>query len=33
MPNLVQVIYNQTGKSKSTNTFGMREMQEKAVEG
>ncbi|MCU0350752.1 MAG: hypothetical protein MUF43_07980 [Flavobacterium sp.] len=33
MPNLVEVIYDQTGKSKSTNPFGMREMQEKAYEG
>jgi superfamily II DNA or RNA helicase len=30
MPNLVEVTYNQTGKSKKTNAFGMREMQEKA---
>ncbi|WET69088.1 DEAD/DEAH box helicase [Sphingobacterium sp.] len=33
MPNLVHVTYGQTGKSKSTNAFGMREMQEKAYEG
>ena len=33
MPNLVEVTYNQTGKSKSTNPYGMREMQEKAYEG
>lgn len=33
MPNLIQVEYDQTGKSKSTNTLGMREMQEKAYEG
>ncbi len=33
MPNLVNVTYNQTGKSKSTNKLGMREMQEKAYEG
>ncbi len=33
MPNLVHVTYNQTGKSKSTNGLGMREMQEKAYEG
>lgn len=33
MPNLVHVQYNQTGKSKSTNALGMREMQEKAYEG
>jgi hypothetical protein len=32
MPNLVEVTYAQTGKSKSTNEFGMREMQEKAYE-
>ncbi len=32
MPNLVKVDYEQTGKSKSTNKFGMREMQEKAYE-
>ena len=30
MPNLVEVNYEQTGESKSTNEFGMREMQEKA---
>ncbi len=24
MPNIVHVQYNQTGKSKSTNEFGMR---------
>lgn len=30
MPNLVEVTYNQTGKSKKTNALGMREMQEKA---
>jgi hypothetical protein len=30
MPNLVEVNYKQTGKSKSTNAFGMRDMQEKA---
>jgi superfamily II DNA or RNA helicase len=33
MPNLVHVTYDQTGKSKNTNAFGMREMQEKAYEG
>lgn len=33
MPNLVDVTYQQTGKSKSTNELGMREMQEKAYEG
>ncbi|WP_298367560.1 DEAD/DEAH box helicase [uncultured Lutibacter sp.] len=32
MPNLVEVTYNQTGKSKSTNELGMREMQERAFE-
>jgi len=32
MPNLVEVKYEQTGKSKSTNEFGMREMQAKAYE-
>ena len=30
MPDLVHVTYQQTGKSKSTNQFGMREMQERA---
>ena len=30
MPNLVEVTYAQTGKSKKTNEFGMREMQERA---
>lgn len=30
MTNLVEVTYDQTGKSKSTNAFGMRQMQEKA---
>lgn len=29
MPNLVHVTYNQTGKSKSTNVLGMREMQQR----
>jgi len=33
MPNLVHVEYDQSGKSKSTNALGMREMQEKAYEG
>lgn len=33
MPNLINVTYNQTGQSKSTNALGMREMQEKAFEG
>jgi superfamily II DNA or RNA helicase len=32
MPNIVDVTYEHTGKSKSTNQFGMREMQEKAFE-
>ena len=32
MPNLVEVKYEQTGASKSTNEFGMRDMQEKAYE-
>ncbi len=32
MPNLVKVHYEQTGKSKSINEFGMRDMQEKAYE-
>ena len=32
MPNLVEVNYEQTGESKSTNEFGMRDMQEKAYE-
>ena len=32
MPNLVEVNYEQTGKSKSINEFGMRDMQEKAYE-
>ena len=32
MPNLVEVNYNRTGKSKSTNALGMREMQERAYE-
>lgn len=32
MPNLVNVNYAQTGKSKKTNALGMREMQEKAFE-
>lgn len=30
MPNIVEVKYNQTGQSKSVNTMGMREMQERA---
>ncbi len=32
MPNLVNVNYEQTGKSKSINEFGMRDMQEKAFQ-
>ena len=32
MPNLIDVKYQQTGKSKKTNELGMREMQEKAFE-
>ena len=32
MPNLINVEYHQTGKSKSTNAYGMREMQERAFE-
>lgn len=32
MPNLVEVKYKQTGNSKSTNQYGMREMQERAFE-
>jgi superfamily II DNA or RNA helicase len=30
MPDLIKVEYSQTGKSKKTNAFGMREMQERA---
>ena len=30
MTNIVEVTYNQTGESKTTNSFGMRDMQEKA---
>ncbi len=30
MPNLVEIHYEQTGASKSTNKFGMRDMQQKA---
>ena len=30
MPNLVEVHYEQTGQSKSTNEYGMRDMQQKA---
>lgn len=32
MPDIVKVKYEQTGKSKSTNVYGMREMQERAFE-
>ena len=32
MPDIVHVEYKQTGQSKSTNQYGMREMQEKAFE-
>jgi superfamily II DNA or RNA helicase len=32
MTNIVEVNYHQTGQSKSTNEFGMREMQAKAYE-
>jgi len=32
MPDIVHVEYKQTGESKSTNPYGMREMQEKAFE-
>ena len=32
MPDIVHVTYQQTGKSKSTNEYGMREMQQKAFE-
>ena len=32
MPDIVHVTYQQTGKSKSTNEMGMREMQQKAFE-
>lgn len=32
MPNLVEVHYEQTGASKSTNEFGMRDMQQRAYE-
>ncbi|MCF6333273.1 MAG: ATP-dependent helicase [Draconibacterium sp.] len=32
MQNIVSVQYKQTGESKSTNTYGMREMQERAFE-
>lgn len=32
MPDIVHVKYQQTGKSKSTNEYGMREMQQKAFD-
>jgi superfamily II DNA or RNA helicase len=32
MPDIVSVEYKQTGNSKSTNSYGMREMQERAFE-
>ncbi len=32
MPNLVEVNYEQTGESKSTNEFSMSDMQEKAYD-
>ncbi len=32
MPDIVNVKYSQTGKSTSTNSYGMREMQERAYE-
>ena len=32
MPDIVSVAYEQTGNSKSTNPYGMREMQERAFE-
>jgi len=32
MPDIVNVKYQRTGKSKSPNAFGMREMQERAFE-
>ena len=32
MPNLIDVTYQQTGKSKKTNGLGMREMQEKVYD-
>jgi len=31
MPDLVNVTYAQTGQSKSTNAYGMRDMQERAL--
>ena len=32
MPDIVNVEYQQTGNSTCTNTYGMREMQERAFE-
>jgi superfamily II DNA or RNA helicase len=32
MPDIVQVTYSQTGQSSKNNTYGMREMQEKAYQ-
>ncbi len=32
MPDIVKVKYQKTGKSKSTNSYGMRDMQERAFE-
>ena len=32
MPDIINVKYKQTGQSKSTNSYGMREMQERAFE-
>ncbi len=32
MPDIIHVVYEATGKSKSTNELGMREMQERAYE-
>ena len=32
MTNIIEVNYHQTGESKKTNSFGMRDMQAKAYE-
>ena len=32
MTNIIEVNYQQTGESKKTNSFGMRDMQAKAFE-
>ncbi|MEC2221444.1 ATP-dependent helicase, partial [Bacillus subtilis] len=32
MENIIEINYNQTGKSKKTNEYGMREMQARAFE-